>query len=163
MIKSLLLLAVMFISIFAKAQIVDTVIFKSGNQLLCQIIEQTDSTVKAKFNEEKISWRKSEIQRIGVYTPEVFIPTVARTEEYCLLIGTQQLLSTKVSISIDYGQQRRFFDDPRFKDEMGTIVKFNSMIDALNYMNGQGWEFMNAYPMISNMGTAYHYLMKRKM
>ncbi len=89
--------------------------------------------------------------------------TIKRTEEYCLLIGTARLFSNKVSIQVDFGQNRPFFSDNRYKDENGNVVLFESMVDALNYMNSRGWQFVGAYPMVSNAGTAYHYLMKRNI
>ena len=88
---------------------------------------------------------------------------VPRTEEYCLLIGNGKLFSTKVTIEIDFGQKRNFFGDNRLKDSSGKLVEFESLVDALNFMNSKGWELYAAYPMVSNMGTAYHYLMKRKV
>ncbi|HLP21468.1 MAG TPA: hypothetical protein VK174_14245 [Chitinophagales bacterium] len=102
--------------------------------------------------------------------PAVVIPdavfdtaTVARTEEYCMLVGTAKLFSTKVSIEIDYGQKKKLYGDNRFKDSGGKLVAFDSMVDALNFMNSKGWELYAAYPMASQMGSAYHYLLKRKI
>jgi hypothetical protein len=84
-----------------------------------------------------------------------------RTEEYCLIVGTAKFFSTKVIVSIDFGQETEFFDSKRYKDENGKVVNFNSMIDALNYMNSKGWVFINAYPISVGSGSVYHYLMKR--
>ena len=36
-------------------------------------------------------------------------PVATRTEEYCLVLATQKFMSTKVTIAIDYGQERKFF------------------------------------------------------
>ena len=88
---------------------------------------------------------------------------VVRTEEYCMILATGKFLSTKVTISIDFGQERRFFSDNRYKDENGQVQTFNSVIDALNYMNSQGWEFVNAYVITVASQNVYHYVMKRKI
>ncbi len=80
--------------------------------------------------------------------------------EYCLLIGTQGL-GGKVSVSADFGSSGRFADKRLRDEETGKVERFNSMVDALNTMSAEGWEFENAYAMSSNMGAAYHYLLKR--
>ena len=91
------------------------------------------------------------------------IKSVPRTEEYCLILASAKFLSTKVTISIDYGQERKIFADNRYKDETGRVQSFNSVIDVLNYQNSQGWEFVNAYTITVGTQNVYHYLMKRRV
>jgi len=74
------------------------------------------------------------------------------------------MLSNKVTIEIDFGQFRSIWEDNRLKDPTtGQRIIFNSMIDALNYMGDQGWEFVQAYAfwMGGNSGNVYHYLLKK--
>jgi len=72
--------------------------------------------------------------------------SVTKKYVYCEILGTGSLFSTKVKIDIDYGQEVGFWNqDRRLKDENGKSVKFNSMVDALNYMGTLGWEFVQAY------------------
>lgn len=90
--------------------------------------------------------------------------TTKQTEQYCLVVGTARLMSTKVNITVDYGQETKFFGDKgAIKDEAGNLQKFNSVIDALNYMNSQGWEFVNAYVISVGGQNVYHYLMRRHL
>ncbi|QIX62279.1 hypothetical protein HER32_14270 [Hymenobacter sp. BT18] len=96
-------------------------------------------------------------------TPAPAAPSVARTEEYCMMMATQKLMSTKVIITMDYGQERKFFSDARYKDAEGKVQAFNSVIDALNYMNGQGWEFVNAYVITVGGQNVYHYVLRRRI
>ncbi|MCU0434048.1 MAG: hypothetical protein MUC87_11380 [Bacteroidia bacterium] len=84
-------------------------------------------------------------------------------ETYCMIMGTRMLLSNKVTITIDYGQETKIFSDTRIKDETGKVEKFNSMIDALNYMSEQGWEFVNAYPITTSNSLVYHYILKKQV
>lgn len=82
---------------------------------------------------------------------------------YCELVGSQKLLSTKVNVSVDYGQERSFFQDMRMKDEeTGKAQSFNSMVDALNYMGNFGWEFVQAYIVTTGQINVYHWLLKKK-
>jgi uncharacterized membrane protein len=80
---------------------------------------------------------------------------------YCEIVGTEKLLSTKVTITVDFGQKMKFFADNRMKDETGKPLVFNSMIDALNFMGKQGWEFAQAYTITISSQNVYHFLMKK--
>ena len=80
---------------------------------------------------------------------------------YCQIVGTEKMLSTKVTIAVDFGQKMKIFADNRMKDETGKPLVFNSMIDALNYMGKQGWEFSQAYTITISNQNVYHFLMKK--
>jgi len=69
---------------------------------------------------------------------------INRKEEYAVAIIQHRLLSNKVNVTIDYGQKRPFLEDGRLKDKDGNIIKFNSAVDVMNYMNYDGWDFINA-------------------
>ena len=83
-------------------------------------------------------------------------------EQYCQLIATPRLLSNKVTIDIDFGEQKKFWVDTRIKDYDGTLKKFNTIIDALNFMGKNGWIFINAYPVESDNTVIYHYAFKKQ-
>jgi hypothetical protein len=68
---------------------------------------------------------------------QAHVDTVKKSqfEQYCMVIATGKLFSTKVSISVDYGQETKFWHrEETIKDEQGKVINFNSVIDALNYM-----------------------------
>jgi hypothetical protein len=93
--------------------------------------------------------------------------SVTKKYVYCEILGTGSLFSTKVKIDIDYGQEVGFWNqDRRLKDENGKSVKFNSMVDALNYMGTLGWEFVQAYvvtmPSMGGQQNVYHWILKRQ-
>jgi hypothetical protein len=171
--KFLLLLAFAFICSFCNAQ--DTVFFKiepNRGHLVDMIIRQGNNYVMrlvGSSTESKIA--VDDVLRIGTQQPttKTVIPIKSyndtlRTEEYCIIVGTTQMFSTKVKITVDFGEERSFWGGRDYiTDETGNVVKFNSMVDALNYMNSIGWQFVSAYPMVSNQGTCYHYLMKRNI
>jgi hypothetical protein len=76
-------------------------------------------------------------------------------------------LSNKVTVQIDFGQVQKFFSDNRYKDPAtGKPFVFNSMIDALNFMGKDGWEFVQAYVVTEGGGTTaqnvYHFLLKKQ-
>ncbi|MFK8104465.1 MAG: hypothetical protein AB8G15_18205 [Saprospiraceae bacterium] len=84
--------------------------------------------------------------------------------EYIRIIGQDRLFSSKVNIHIDFGQKQQFLSSKnrRFKDEHGKQVKFNSMIDALNFMSKSGYEFVTAYTSDGSDECSHHYLLRKK-
>jgi len=85
---------------------------------------------------------------------------------YCEIVGTQGFFSKKITITIDYGQETGSFwhpKDQRLRDENGNAIKFNSMIDVLNLMQKEGWDFVTAYIIgDAKSGYVYHWLLKRR-
>lgn len=80
---------------------------------------------------------------------------------FCQIVATQKLFSTKVSIAVDYGESRKFFQDNRLRDETGKVQTFNSVVDALNYMGTDGWSLAQAYVVTISNQNVYHYLMTK--
>ena len=85
----------------------------------------------------------------------------SQVEQYCQVIATPKLLSNKVTIEIDFGEAKSFWKDNRLRTYEGTFRKFNSIIDALNFMGKEGWLFINAYPVRYNEGEIYHFGFKK--
>jgi hypothetical protein len=84
--------------------------------------------------------------------------------EYIQIVGTSKFMSNKVSIQIDFGQENNYWTekDTKIKDKNGKVIDFNSMIDALNFMSKNGYEFIQAYAFAINNQNIYHYLMRKK-
>ena len=82
--------------------------------------------------------------------------------EYVQIVGTAKLLSNKIRIQIDFGQEDKFFSskDTQVKDENGKQMIFNSMIDAMNFMSKNGYDFVEAYAITVANQNVYHYLLK---
>lgn len=87
-----------------------------------------------------------------------------KTYVYCQLVGVEKALSNKVNVQIDFGQSTNFWKGVDYlKDEKGKKVTFNSMIDAMNYMGSQGWEFVQAYVLRVNDDDVCHWLLKKEL
>ena len=84
--------------------------------------------------------------------------------EYIQIVGTSKFLSSKVSIEIDFGQSNSYWTnkDTQVKDENGKKTTFNSMIDALNFMSKNGYEFKTAYAFSVGNQNVYHYLLSKE-
>ncbi|DBA55594.1 hypothetical protein SJDPG2_02435 [Porphyromonas gingivalis SJD2] len=85
---------------------------------------------------------------------------------YCEIVGSEGgFLSTKMKISIDFGQAVGFFAQNWKKelvDENGNPIKFNSMVDAMNYMARYGWQVDHTYAITQGNTHVYHFLLKKK-
>jgi hypothetical protein len=85
----------------------------------------------------------------------------SKIEQYCQIIATPKLVSNKVTIDIDFGEEKSFWRDTRLKTYDGKFKKFNTIIDALNFMGKEGWIFINAYPVRNNQTEIYHFAFKK--
>jgi hypothetical protein len=86
----------------------------------------------------------------------------SKVEQYCQVIATPRLLSNKVTIDIDFGEEKSFWRDTRLKTDAGKIKKFNTIIDAINYMGREGWTFINAFPVRIGETEIYHFAFKKQ-
>lgn len=82
--------------------------------------------------------------------------------KYCEVVASNTAFSSKVSVSIDYGEAKSIWKDNRLKNEDGSVKKFNSVIDELNFMGGDGWKLVNAFPITSGSQNVYHYVFRKE-
>lgn len=74
----------------------------------------------------------------------------AQHRYYCEIKGIEKELSAGLKIIFDFGNLTSYNMDGvsgKLKpvDSKGKIIKFNSMVDAANYMVEKGWSFQQAY------------------
>jgi hypothetical protein len=82
---------------------------------------------------------------------------------YCEIVSSPGLAGAKITVEIDFGQKTKVFQDTRLKGKDGKPIKFNSTIDALNYMGSDGWELVQVYTTTYSADTfRYHYLLKKE-
>ena len=95
------------------------------------------------------------------------IENVEPYKVYCEIIGQSHALSNKVDVELDFGQASKFWTGDRsLYDENGKKIKFNSMLDAANYMGRRGWDLEVAYPVVgfsagSSDSPIYHWVMSK--
>ena len=80
---------------------------------------------------------------------------------YIELVAVSKM-SGRVSIGVDYGQHTKATKTNIIKDADNKAVKFESVVDALNFFDALGYEYIDAFVVSGSMGNYYHYLMKRK-
>ena len=75
-------------------------------------------------------------------------------------------LGNKLSVEIDFGDEKSFWgNDGRniLIDDNGKELKFNSMIDAMNFMGRQGWEYEDSYVITVDQQPVIHWLLSKKI
>lgn len=82
--------------------------------------------------------------------------------EFVEIVGVQLPLSQKLNVVVYHGQQMKLGDDQRIEGSDGKAIKFFGMVDALNFMYKNGWEFVNAYAITISNQNVYHYLLRKK-
>lgn len=87
---------------------------------------------------------------------------------YCEIVGSGKLMSSKIKISVDFGQNRKTMDGSynfTLVDENGKALNFSSMIGALNHMAKLGWKFEQAYVVTDDLlkQNVYHYLLSKEI
>lgn len=85
---------------------------------------------------------------------------------FCELLGTGKLFSNKVTVTVDFGQETSFWfgsSNQYLVDDNGKAIKFNSMVDAMNYMGKRGWEFEQAYVVTIGNQNVYHWLLSKEI
>lgn len=87
--------------------------------------------------------------------------TPGNVEQFCQVIARPRLLSSKVTIDMDYGGVKKFWNDTRLRDSQGNVRVFNTVVDAINYMVKEGWTFVNAYPVRTYSVEIFHIAFKR--
>ena len=81
---------------------------------------------------------------------------------YCEIVGTRNMASNKITITIDLGDKTKWFYENSVKDQKtGKNRVFNSMIDALNYMGRRKWELEQVYTFTNQNHHVVHYLLKK--
>lgn len=121
----------------------------------------------AQINEQgqAIITNKSDIESAAGQININGIPISDIDVTYAQIIGFSRLLSSKITVRLDFGQERTLFGSRRATqiiDENGNPIIFTSMIDALNFMHQQGYEFVQAYTETINEEHETHYLLRKK-
>jgi len=80
--------------------------------------------------------------------------------KYVELVGRAKLNPTKIKVIVDYGQPFSF-KSQAIRGAQGEKAAFNSMIDALNFMEANGWEFVSNYVIMSGTEVTTRYILKK--
>ena len=88
----------------------------------------------------------------------------AQLRYYCEIKGIEKELSSGLKIIFDFGTKASYniwgdlSSKLKFVDENGEVIKFNSMVDAANYMVDRGWTFQQAYSSVYSGNPIIHWI-----
>ena len=67
-------------------------------------------------------------------------------------------------VAVDYGQPLKVLGKRRLTDKEGVDLKFNSVVDALNYMSRMGWEYFQVYTIQGTpTSSEAHYVLRKEV
>lgn len=82
---------------------------------------------------------------------------------YVQIVGfNKAIFQQKIIVTVDYGQKTKIFETQLIKDASGEQKIFNSMMDALNFMEANGWEYINNTEYSVGNARVSHFLLKRR-
>gem|GEM_PF-298297 len=83
---------------------------------------------------------------------------------YCQLIAVDPGLIGNAIIRIDYGQPRPMVKRPDISGPDKQLVRFNSVVDALNFMVRNGWELVSSQITANKEGSSeeFIYLLRKR-
>ncbi len=94
-----------------------------------------------------------------------FLPMQIQARKYfCEIKGTEKVLSNGLKIVFDFGESSVYSawtglkSKQKLVDENGEEIKFNSMVDAANYMSEKGWNFQQAYTSVYADNVIQHWI-----
>lgn len=88
----------------------------------------------------------------------------AQQRYYCEVKGIEKELTAGLKIIFDFGNKASYnmwgdlSSKLKFVDENGDNIKFNSMVDAANYMIERGWVFQQAYSSSYSGHSVIHWI-----
>lgn len=85
------------------------------------------------------------------------------TYRFCEIIIQDGFVHNR-NVSVDYGQSLKLLGNRRLTDKEGNDLKFNSVVDALNYMSKLGWEYFQVYTIQgAGTGSEAHYVFRKEI
>ncbi len=87
---------------------------------------------------------------------------------YCEIKGAEKEISSGLNIVFDlgtgpvYGVWSNLKDNQKMVDQNGKEIKFNSMVDAGNYMSSKGWKFLQAYSSTYSSDCIIHWIFTKE-
>lgn len=94
---------------------------------------------------------------------QVFVNDVDinKTKVKYVQIVARANLAGRVVVLVDFGQAPEW-KNPKIRDRDGKTMKFESVIGALNFMENNGWEFVDTYALTVGNNNVYHFLLRRR-
>lgn len=104
---------------------------------------------------------------LAMLTLGVNAQTVSKTEDgkynvYCTVVGYNSFGFGKLKVMLDMGYSTK--NENSLYGEDGNKIKFNSMMEVLDYMGKRGWKLVNTYYITMNpKQNVVHYVLEKRV
>jgi hypothetical protein len=123
------------------------------------------------MNQDESFLRYFYIDSIGKQTNKISLEKINKVvyendkiEVFCDLVSTKKFLGRAHSITINYGNRDSLWLDQKIQTlTISELKKYNSIIDALNYMGNEGWKTISSYSTSYNSYIVEHYILKKEI
>ena len=92
------------------------------------------------------------------------IPIKDLDVDYVTIVGKTRTITNKITVELDFGQEDKILSSNKshlIADATGKTIKFNSMMDALNFLSQNGFSFVQAYVFTEENENVFHYILKK--
>ena len=138
----------------------DTIYTRDTTIVNVRIINHTDQSL----NYYSLIEGKKKIMMIPLESVKKTAFENQHIEVFCDLMSTKKFLSTEALITINYGSRDSLWlDDKIYTLLKSDLKKYNSLIDALNYMGNEGWQTISSYSTSNNSYIVEHYILKKRL
>ena len=155
--RIIIFLCLLTINIYSQS---DTIHLSDTIITSIKIIKTDDKSVVYSYldsNERKTSTISTQDIQSIVYENK-------KIEVFCDLVSRKKFLGREESIIINYGNRDSLWIDEKIYTLMSQdLKKYNSIVDALNYMGNEGWQTINSYSRSENSYIIEHYLLKKEI
>ncbi|MFC6226043.1 hypothetical protein ACFP2F_22560 [Hymenobacter artigasi] len=92
-------------------------------------------------------------------TPSISSPPIVY--QYCILVVDAGFFNTS-EVGLEFGQSAQPpVKDAELLQDQNNIRQMHSIVAALNYMSGRGWEFLETRTTPTSIGSYVGYLLRR--
>ena len=85
--------------------------------------------------------------------------------QYCSLLATQGLSipTNRMELRLDYGKGEGLSDAlaAQLEEQAGMVGSFTTIVDALNYLGTQGWEYLGFNSILIRGDYVHRYMLRR--
>lgn len=85
-----------------------------------------------------------------------------KLERYCDLAVVEKMLSSNITITINYGDVTKLLKESAVKDEEVNGSRFESYVDALNYLGAHDWKLVSSVAYLRNGQNAIRFYFKKE-
>ena len=138
----------------------DTILLKDTILVSLKIINIDDNELKYC----KIDSNKKEINTLSMDKVRGVVYENEKIEIFCDLMSKKKFLGMDEIITINYGDRDSLWIDKKIYTSISKqLKKYNSIVDALNYMGDIGWKTLRSYSTSHNSYTVDHYILKKEI